>query len=40
MNMNLKAVQYLSKNGGAVKTESYKSNGSLVGYTIMTKFEN
>lgn len=40
VNMNMKAVQYLSKDGGAVKTESFKSNGSLLGYTIMTKIEN
>ncbi|MDZ7608088.1 MAG: hypothetical protein U5K79_21485 [Cyclobacteriaceae bacterium] len=40
MNMNMKTVQYLSKNGGAVRTESYKQNGSMLGYTIMTKIEN
>ena len=39
MNMNFKNVQYLSEKYGAVKTESYKANGSLVGYTLITKFE-
>lgn len=38
VNMNYKTVEYLSKNAGAVKTETYKSNGSLIGYTLLTKY--
>ncbi len=39
INMNFKTVQYMSEKYGAVKTESYKSNGNLIGYTLLTKFE-
>lgn len=39
MNMNFKTVQYMAEKYGAVKTESYKSNGALTGYTLLTKFE-
>jgi len=39
VNMNYMSVQYLTEKYGAVKTESYKSNGNLVAYTILTKFE-
>jgi len=37
-NMNFNAVEYLSEKCGVVKTESYKSNGNLMGYTILTKY--
>lgn len=37
--MNFKNVEYLSENSGVVKTESYKSNGNLMSYTILTKYE-
>lgn len=39
VNMNFKTIQYMAEKYGAVKTESYKSNGTLTGYTILTKFE-
>ncbi len=38
-NMNFTNVEYLSKDAGAVKTETYKSNGNLLGYTLLTKYE-
>ena len=38
-NMNFNAVEYLSEKCGVVKTESYKSNGNLIGYTLLTKYE-
>jgi len=37
--MNFKNVEYLSEKSGVVKTESYKSNGSLMSYTVLTKYE-
>jgi len=39
MNMNFKNVEYMAEKYGTVKSESYKSNGSLVGYTLITKYE-
>jgi hypothetical protein len=38
-NMNYRTVEYLSEKCGAVRTETYKSNGSMIGYTLLTKFE-
>jgi hypothetical protein len=38
-NMNFKNVEYLAENSGAVRTETYKSNGTLIGYTLLTKYE-
>jgi hypothetical protein len=32
-------VEYLSKDSGAVRTETYRSNGNLVSYTILTKYQ-
>ncbi len=37
--MNFKTVEFLSEKCGAVRTETYKSNGNLVGYTVITKYE-
>lgn len=37
--MNYTNVEYLSENSGTVKTETYKSNGNLIGYTLLTKYE-
>ncbi len=37
--MNFKNVEYLSEKSGVVKTESYKSNGSLMSYTLLAKYE-
>lgn len=39
INMNMRNVEYLSDKFGAVKTETYKSNGNLIGYTLITKYE-
>jgi hypothetical protein len=39
INMNFKNVEYLSENSGAVRTETYKSNGNLVGYSVITQYE-
>ena len=38
-NMNFRNVEYVSEKCGAVKTETYKSNGNLIGYTLITKYE-
>ncbi len=38
-NMNFTNVEYLAKDVGTVRTETYKSNGSLTGYTLLTKYE-
>jgi len=38
-NINYMNVEYLSDQFGSVKTETYKSNGSLVGYTMLVKYE-
>ena len=39
MKMNFKNIEYLSNNSGVVRTESYKSNGNLMSYTVLTKYE-
>ena len=39
MKMNFKNVEYLSENSGVVRTESYKSNGNLMSYSVLTKYE-
>jgi len=39
MNMNFNSVEYLSDKFGAVRTETYKSNGNLVSYTVISKYE-
>jgi hypothetical protein len=38
-NMEFRNVQYMAEKCGAVKTEMYKSNGNLMGYTLLTKYE-
>jgi hypothetical protein len=38
-NMNFTNVEYLSKEAGAVKTETYRSNGKLIGYTLLTEYK-
>jgi hypothetical protein len=40
VNSNFKTVQYLAEKYGAVKTETYKSNGKMVGYSLLTRFED
>ena len=37
--MNFRTVEYLSENSGIVKTESYKSNGNMMSYSVLTKYE-
>jgi hypothetical protein len=37
--MNFKTVEYLSENSGVVRTESYKSNGNMTSYSVLTKYE-
>lgn len=39
MNVKGKSVEWYSKNVGVVKTESYSSNGKLVGYTLLTSLK-
>lgn len=38
-NMNFTNVEYLSKEAGAVKTETYRSNGKLISYTLLTEYK-
>jgi hypothetical protein len=38
MNTSFKTVQYLAEGAGTVKTETYRSNGSLMGYSILTAY--
>ena len=38
-NTKMKGVDYVAKGVGTVKTETYKSNGKIAGYTQLTKFE-
>ena len=38
-NSEFKTIQYLAEKYGAVKTETYKSNGKMVGYSLLTRFE-
>jgi arginine deiminase len=38
-NMNMKNVQYIAEEVGAVKTEVYKDNGKLVSYSLLTKYQ-
>ena len=38
--MNVKATQWVARNVGAVKTESFDKNGKLVGYSLLTAFRN
>ncbi len=39
LNLSYTNVEYLSQNSGVVKTETFKSNGSLVGYTLITQYD-
>jgi len=36
---SFKSISYLVEKYGAVKTETYKDNGKLIGYSLLTKFE-
>jgi hypothetical protein len=38
-NNEFKTVQYLAEKYGSVKTETYRSNGKLMGYSLLTRFE-
>jgi hypothetical protein len=38
-NSQFRTVQYITEKCGAVKTETYRSNGKLVGYSLLTRFE-
>ncbi len=38
--MNVKATQWVARNVGAVKTESFDKNGKMVGYSLLTAFRN
>jgi len=40
MKMTVKATQWVSRNVGAVKSESYDKNGKMVGYSLLTAFRN
>lgn len=39
ISMSFKAVEWISMDAGVVKSESYNSNGKLMGYSLLTKFE-
>ena len=39
VNTSFKTVQFIAENMGAVKTETYKSNGSLMGYSILKTYQ-
>ena len=34
-----RTVQYIAEKYGPVKSETYKSNGNLMGYSLLTRFE-
>lgn len=38
--MTVKATQWVARNVGAVKTESFDKNGKMVGYSLLTAFRN
>ena len=38
-NSEFLTIQYMAEKYGAVKTETYRSNGKLMGYSLLTKFE-
>ncbi len=38
-NTSFNTITYLAEDYGAVRTETYRSNGKLMGYTVMTQFE-
>jgi len=38
-NTEFVTIQYLAEKYGAVKTETYRSNGKLMSYSLLTKFE-
>ena len=40
MKMTVKATQWVTKNIGAVKTESFDKNGKLIAYSLLTAFKN
>ncbi len=39
VSVTLKAVEWISMDAGVVKSESYKSNGKLMGYSLLTNLE-
>lgn len=39
LSMNLKGVEWVSKNVGVVRSESYNSKGKLQGYTLLTSIK-
>ena len=39
INMTYINVEYLSENYGVVRTETYKSKGNLVGYSLITQYD-
>ncbi|MBR9998735.1 MAG: hypothetical protein KFF73_07180 [Cyclobacteriaceae bacterium] len=39
-NSEFKTIQYLAEKYGAVKSETYRSNGKMVGYSLLTRFED
>lgn len=38
-NTEFTTIQYIAEKYGAVKTETYRSNGKLMGYSLLTRFE-
>lgn len=38
-NTEFTTVQYIAEKYGAVKTETYRQNGKLMGYSLLTRFE-
>jgi len=39
VSVTMKAVEWISMDAGVVKSESYKSNGKLMGYSLLTNLE-
>lgn len=39
VSVTMKAVEWISMEAGVVKSESYKSNGKLMGYSLLTNLE-
>lgn len=39
VSVTMKAVEWISMDAGVVKSESYRSNGKLMGYSLLTKLD-
>ena len=39
MNSNFKTVEYVAPKVGVVRTESFRENGKVIGYTLLTTYQ-